>query len=333
MKEKIWASCSVSVIGTKQPRRGSNIRPKHEFELDDILDALATCMLEGGDQMPDISISAYELHLIPRSHPEEIMNISVVDRLNRMERRIDGLQGSLDSTIAQNMELRDELSEIKLQSVSYANAAKSVPRNIGHNTSGHNPGKHGPGEPRPYITRSDGESSQQPHQLDNPISGSSRSDNLNQRDNNSFRMRPGLLPSQRTASVISLDRGSASSFEFQPHQRKRQKQLNRLIGRKAGTGGNFKGAPEPQRYIFIYRVDAHVTVNDIIKHVQDYSINVLKLECVSNVNAKYKSFRLTTGISDFKRLLSDDLWPKGVCIRKFIPRRNNDNIHNDGEQD
>lgn len=48
---------------TQQDQDGSNIRPKQDFELDDILEAFK--LLEPRCITHNISISAYDLHLIP----------------------------------------------------------------------------------------------------------------------------------------------------------------------------------------------------------------------------------------------------------------------------
>lgn len=150
-------------------------------------------------------------------------------------------------------------------------------------------------------------------------------------------MPPALRHLRRGDSMASLDRLSTSTgYEFQPHQLRRQKRQKRVItGKISQTHGTFKGAPEPQRDIFVYRVDQDANIDDMSDYLTDKNVKISKLECVSNANAKFKSFRLTVGLTDFKRLLNDDMWPAGVRARKFItPRENNryQEDNNDGAE-
>ena len=79
-----------------------------------------------------------------------------------------------------------------------------------------------------------------------------------------------------------------------------------------------RGAPEPCRDAFIYRVDRGTTTEAMHKYISDCDIDIKNLDCVSNPNVKYKSLRLTTTVSKFKELCNEDLWPAGFRIRKYI---------------
>ena len=56
------------------------------------------------------------LILIPRSHPEELSDISLCDRLNKLENRIAKMMETLDSNIAQNMELKQKVDKLSTYS-------------------------------------------------------------------------------------------------------------------------------------------------------------------------------------------------------------------------
>ena len=45
-------------------------------------------------------------------HPEELNNITLVDRLNQLETRMSSLQLNLDAVVADNMDFRDKLPDI-----------------------------------------------------------------------------------------------------------------------------------------------------------------------------------------------------------------------------
>ncbi|ELU01319.1 hypothetical protein CAPTEDRAFT_215869 [Capitella teleta] len=50
---------------------------------------------------------------------------------------------------------------------------------------------------------------------------------------------------------------------------------------------------------------------------------------VSNEQAKFNSFKLQVKSSDVSRILREDLWPEGVCIRQCYNRNKNKNMNND----
>ena len=81
-----------------------------------------------------------------------------------------------------------------------------------------------------------------------------------------------------------------------------------------------RGAPEPERHLFIYRVDAATETEDLQSFFHDLGVTVKSLQCVSNENAKYKSFKLTVLISQFKQLFDSTIWPQGVCVRPYYTR-------------
>ena len=100
--------------------------------------------------------------------------------------------------------------------------------------------------------------------------------------------------------MTSLSAQKAQSedvFEVPAHQLKlirRNESRKRNIVKGTATTQNVKGAPEPTRDLFIYRVDAETeSVFDLVK---SNGFKVLSLKCISNPAAKYKSFRLTVPV-------------------------------------
>ena len=99
----LWVNYEADIIGSCRSR-------KCDFEMDDILDAFVA--LDHRMIVPAISISTYALYVIPRLYPEEIASISVVERLNNMEERLNSMQKSVDFTVAKNIEHDDRLNEL-----------------------------------------------------------------------------------------------------------------------------------------------------------------------------------------------------------------------------
>ena len=84
-KDALWENSDCKIIITSS-QVSSNARPEEEAHLHDILCAINK--LDAGSKMPCVVIDAYSLGQIPRSHPEELNNISLLDRLNRLEQRM-----------------------------------------------------------------------------------------------------------------------------------------------------------------------------------------------------------------------------------------------------
>ncbi len=49
------------------------------------------------------------------------------------------------------------------------------------------------------------------------------------------------------------------------------------------------------------------------------SIEFRSSQCVSHSEAKYKSFKLSVGLSQMRVLLDELVWPDGVRVRKYYP--------------
>ena len=130
-----------------------------------------------------------------------------------------------------------------------------------------------------------------------------------------------LTASSKDVPVIT-EGNLDNDFQFPKYRLKRQRRKevkNRVIQGKANNlGDKVKGAPEPDRFLFIYCVDKHTVVDDLQQLIVDAGFTVCALECVSKPEAKFSSFKLTVPVSQFKRLFDSSLWPEGIHVRKFI---------------
>ena len=123
-KDSLWTHCGSGIIGEKPRRKDSSTRSVAEAHVSDILTAWGK--LDRADAIPLVAIDALALGVIPRSHPEELNNISLVDRLNRLEARMSSMQSNMDNVIAQNFNINDQLKDLS----SYASCVKRKPASI-----------------------------------------------------------------------------------------------------------------------------------------------------------------------------------------------------------
>ena len=144
-KDDLWTHCGSRIIGEKKRRKETSARTIKEANIIDIMQAIS--QLDKSDSLPNMAINARSLQFIPRSHPEELNNISLVDRLNRLEARMTNMQTQLDGVTAHNMFLRDKLldkssyaSKVSSNAIVYGatSTAPAIPVNasIGNNKSG-----------------------------------------------------------------------------------------------------------------------------------------------------------------------------------------------------
>ena len=100
-KDMLWTFCGTQIIGDKKSRKDSNFRSVKEAHVVDIINALYK--LDNANKLPLIVINALSLATIPRSHPEELNNISLCDSLNQLEARMTKMQEQVDRNIVENM--------------------------------------------------------------------------------------------------------------------------------------------------------------------------------------------------------------------------------------
>ena len=120
-KNELWA-VSGNHLHEKQNRKTLSLRTEKEAHAEDIIEALKK--LNEENHMPRILIDAKDLDKIPRSHPEELNDVSLADRLNQLEQKMSDHGKVLDTYIAQNIVLGDRIEELeKGKKPSYATIA------------------------------------------------------------------------------------------------------------------------------------------------------------------------------------------------------------------
>ena len=106
---------------------------------------------------------------------------------------------------------------------------------------------------------------------------------------------------------------------------RRQENKRKRIVQGSRPAGSIRGAPEPRRDVFIYRVAFETTADMMRRHINDVGVTIDSMHCVSNPHAKYKSFKVTTALSNYDELFNPEMWPSGICVRKYVPPRRGEN--------
>ena len=364
-KDMLWSKSNTSIIGKKMQRKDTQVRPEKEAHIQDIICALGK--LDRVESLPCFAIDAYSLDLIPKSSPEELNNISLVDRLNSIESKFTKFQEILDKTICENIQLRDRVD--KLQTEITPTYATTLLKNVAPTIMNRKQSATNEEAKTGSATNCKETETSWNSRVQNNLPGSTQSistreiatcnnmpktgpsemriPDISRRSNPRGR---GSMLSNRLSrtnpwrSEQSLDRESTFSFKstkenselntshdgfMEPTHfiRKRWKEEQRrrkIITGKAAprtVGSTFRGAPEPKRDLFVYRVDKSTTSADLKLHISDFGFNIISLECISNEMAKFKSFKLSVPLSEFNDLFNESIWPYGVRIRKYITPR------------
>jgi hypothetical protein len=133
-----------------------------------------------------------------------------------------------------------------------------------------------------------------------------------------------------TSQLIGSKNKSRTDEDFTTVQRRNGKRKAAVTGtRTSGEGNFFRGAPEPSRDLFLYRVSKEEDSEIITKYNGQNKVKPRAVVTVSNEEAKFNSFKLQVKSSDVSRILREDLWPEGVCIRRYYNRNKNKNMYND----
>jgi len=89
-----------------------------------------------------------------------------------------------------------------------------------------------------------------------------------------------------------------------------------MIGSGAARPG-FAGAPEPNRHLFVFRANPGTSTENVRDHIVSKGVKVIEISNVSHTNAKYRSFKVTIPVSSMDTLLAENMWPPGICVRKY----------------
>ncbi len=115
-KRKLWDYCGEEKLGEFQRQKDSSGRSVKEAHLGDIMQALSK--LDNEDDSPTIAIDALSLGTIPRSSPEELNDISVADRMNKLEDKMESVLSLLDHYVEENGKLKAQVNELSQKSKS-----------------------------------------------------------------------------------------------------------------------------------------------------------------------------------------------------------------------
>lgn len=353
-KNVLWKNVHSVAIGKNVSRKSSNVRTEQEANVTDIVSAIQK--LDKTNEMPDIVISALSLGKIPRSVPEELNAISIVDRLAKIEDLVKLIQ---ESVVKNSNDIR--MNKIEQAVTRQSCEQNSLPKRLEvPKTTMQESGWSGlQVEPwdeaawSPSVPEGSKRAESFVDAVKNSRETCSRNQPYSQRGRGGIREGRGgqgglsgartnlLAPPEvlrlrgsnaSVASSVNTDGFQLSSQDLKK-QRRNDRRRRRVVTGKSSVPVDckIKGAPEPDRDLFISRLDKGTNDYDFKSFIENNGFCVRKLQCVSHEDAYFKSYRLTVPKSEFPGLFNEDMWPTGVCVRKYVipPRRvNEQNVDN-----
>ena len=296
-KNVLWEVGDKSIMPAFKKRRDSSNRSEASAVLSDMITVLQK--LDAAQKMPKFAVDISGLNRIPKAIPSETNSISMCERLARLENRMAAAEECISTNVCKVIEIEDKVKSQK----SYASAltATEMP----------------PPSSIPPVRHHKRNVDKEKHE-----------GKVGQREvpkeSNDIRRVDSLTS---LTSNVSRPSATTDGFEYPSTYMKKNRRKKHITG--TSRTGKLQGAPEPSRDIFVYRVSKEATETVIGEHMLEQNVEVRRVEKVSNVNAKYGSFKVELKLSDLEKVLDANFWPEGVCVRRFFQPRKSEN-HNHG---
>jgi hypothetical protein len=308
-KDILWAVGSVQHLPPKRRRREGKYRTESEAITSDIVEALS--LLDAADKMPRFGVDAALLKRIPGPVPTENNTMSLCTRLLDLECRMNRAEENLSSNVCKTLELEEKVTKTTSYAAKAATSLSKKTLELEDKLSGT-----ATTSGWPSLRSNTNQPAARPHQpsvpsvdqRDVPVPGTARTHDV--------KMSHAASTTSLTSAASSQPSGNQEEFQYPRYHRRRKTTIR---GTRAGSNIRIKGAPEPSRDVFVYRVDKGTT--DIEDFLTDNGINSRSVIIVSNNEARFSSFKVEVKVSELEKLLDPEFWPDGICVRRFYKPR------------
>lgn len=293
-KKLLWANSS---LGEYKNRKSSNTRTEKDANIKDVIDGLKE--LDDKGDTPCICLEAKQVRHLPKCEAEECMPFSIVERLEKLERKMIDNQIQIDKNIVETMSIGDRVKRFEEgKTFTWASMATPKPAPINSNII--------PRDNRifnlPKLQPNRGNA-----EVANVLRGKS--------EINTDRL-----------DIDDTDNSEDDDFEIPAAHRKKERRQQSRNQRKIITGNSrsetsFTGAPPPKRSVFVYRVDKGTTERSISEYLNERSFEGVDVKLRSNPDATFKSFVVSISMERLDEMLKPELWPEGVRVRKYFQKQ------------
>ncbi len=296
-KDILWAVGDDAILPQFHRRRDTSQRSALDATISDMIEGLQA--LDEADKMPLFAVDATRLQRIPKTSPSETSSLSICERLANLERRLASHEDSVSINTGKVLSLEESISSMS----SWAGVASRPPGAVGRSSK------------QTIIA--------QPLVVKMPPPNTNRKPGVSSSSQiqSSRRKEAATLTHASSSTSLISNASLPAGYEYSSAQR-------RKIRRKAITGtkstqGTLRGAPEPSRDLFVFRVEKGNTEEIIRDYIKDNNIEPRNVSLISNKDATFASFKVEVALSNMNDVLSPDFWPTGVCVRRFHKPRQN----------
>lgn len=326
-KNLLWQIGDQSILKPKINRRSC------EKVMDDILDGITG--LEAANKLPRIAVDPLGLNRIPKIKPAEILSVSICERVTLLEHKLQRTESELSNNLARVITLEEKVNRPGSYAERVASgslAAEDAP--IGRTGPKQYDSQLTPTAPPATdasVMITSGSTNRQrmiapnrqkatapPCDMTSDISHNAartqpRMTHLNE-------LRHGISTISLASNASSKPSGYDEGYRYQGNRHKKTRPKP-ITGTRTTLTGGFRGAPAPSRDIFVYRVEKDTPCSVIKDYMVDHGTDIRSIECVSNENSTYSSFKLEVSVTDVSKVLDPEFWPIGVCARRFYMSR------------
>jgi hypothetical protein len=322
-KETLAQHVASSVVGEAffTTRRGSSARgkakartgkakEKEEMELDDIIEAMEA--MDKAGVSVEFHIPAFELHLLPRTRPEDLLSVTFMENVKRLEARVAALDTHAALSTEQMSILKQKVDH--LETTAHASGSSCVSPETIPMSSMHFPSLNA---------------------INSAGTMSSSMDPTSSAPVYSTRDKPFLEPNHanppRSYSVAlqkNSDGGTAIPWtkvrktrKSRPINRtdvKNATQQLRTVTGKSARDSELVGSM-PAKHIYVSKLNTDITSDHISDYMRKKNIHVRQTRKVSKDEWLHGSFKVAINAEDLERVLDEEFWPERVCCREWLP--------------
>ena len=97
-----------------------------------------------------------------------------------------------------------------------------------------------------------------------------------------------------------------------------------MVGKKVSEGIlSWKGADLTASF-YVGNIDVGANTEEIKDYIESQNVKVVELEDIARRHNRFKSLKLVIKKKDIELIKNADFWPKGIIVRKFFRKSNND---------
>ena len=296
-------------LGDPQNRQESNNRSKAEKSVEDIYVAF-----QKFDEMKvEPCFAAVDIKRLPNFTPEEMDLTSVLERLVRLENKMNSVEGNVSLCRAEHTDTRQKVDDVlnevlkhgillqkQERQTKYADAVQLNRDNNNLTVRASLPVachvQHAPEAVRPP-----------------------RSTNRATGTTNAMTTQKVAYPVQQAPpKPKSCDGNNGQKWTVVENKKR-----NMVFGTGCGSD-RVHGAPPPSRDLVIERVSKVTKETDLKDHIKSKGVCVRSLSLMSHIDAKHQTFKLEIYKDDLTKVYNPDFSPCCINIRRYFPPKGSD---------